>query len=148
MITVYQDSPGWMPSFFLSFVSSFVLQSFGLSVRSLDGWMSSNQDMSKGRKQASIVGDAVAIDRRLRVAIMTLRRGSRFPQAAMGRTIFIMSTRNPCNSFEYSMIQKRDFRTRVIAVICQESPAAVPLTAEKGGSNPFYVQKAGVKSHF
>ena len=148
MITVYQDSPGWMPSFFLSFVSSFVLQSFGLSVRSLDGWRGNNHDMSKGRKQASIVGDAAAIDRRLRVAIMPSRRGPRFPQAAVGRTITIMSTRNPCNSFEYSMIQKRDFGTRVIDIICQESSAVVPLTAEKGGSNPFCVQKAGIKSHF
>jgi hypothetical protein len=87
-------------------------------------------------------------ERRLSVAIILQGRAPDSPQERLGRTITIMSTRNPRNSFKYGMIQKRDFGIRVIDIICQQSAGGVPFKAEKGGLIPFYAKKIGVKSHF
>jgi len=47
-----------------------------------------------------------------------------------------MLTINLCNLFRYSTIQKRDFGTRVIDVICQKRIAGVPFKAKKGDGYP------------
>ena len=83
-----------------------------------------------------------------RVAIMFQGWPPDSPQERMGRRIYIMSTRNPRNSFKYGMIQKRDFGIRVIDIICQKRAVGVPFKAEKGRLNPVYARKTGVISHF